>query len=290
MCNGSRLRIGAPSYTALDPIPPDQFVSTCRDLISQYGCSYQEEVTLYFSGITPAHIAALDGATEYTANEPIDQAGHQAQVSAVEPSLRHSRITYSGNPGLLAIKMPGRKHERIIGRLIAYLNRQISQMGLEDSLENMSASRITPANQGGACKEGDITYLPQPSRQMNQCPSLAIEIGLAQSLPELHDAKDWWFDMTPPEEGVNVVLLVKCFLEDIRFECWIRGNPEPSIVEVRRGSVPGSQPGLTRRAWVATGPMAIPFELVMLRPKEAGEGDFVLEEGFLAELAQQVLM
>ena len=185
--------------------------------------------------------------------------------------------------------MPGRDHERLVGEITGYLTHQIHQMGLQEALENLGATRITPVNQGGACKESDSTYPPRLSRQMGQSPSLAIEVGVKQSLQDLRGAKDWWFDMTPPGEGVNLVLLIKCFSRHLRIECWIRGNPEPNLVEVRLDSWSGSPLDGTTPAWIATGPMDLPFEPVMIRPKEAGERDFVLEEEFLSKLAQKVL-
>ena len=270
---------GAPSHTATDPISLDQFVSTVRLLVSQHYCCRQDEFTLSFSGITPAYIEALDEAAGYTDNK--------AREPADEPSLRKCHITYSGTSGFLTIKMPSTKQQRLAGGIGGHLIRQMYRMGLQDTVETLGPVRITSVTQEGACIEGDMTFLPRPQRQTSQSPSLAIEIGITQSLPDLHAAKDRWFDMTPPGGGVNVVLLAKQFATHLRVECWTRGNPEPSIAEVRQGSGPS---GESDWAWIVTGPVVIPFEPVMIRLKEAGEDDFVLNEDVLVELAERVWM
>ncbi len=287
----------APSHCITAPIPPDQFADTVRLLVLQQYKHYRpaDDFTLTFAGATPSHISALDqviieNSRFIDEDNAIDEANRSTYADQ-EVSLNHCHINYYGlTSGLLVVKMPGWDHERLAREITYCIVARADKMGLKDVLLDIGAARIKPASQGGKCKEPDSLFVPTPPRQLSDCgctPSFAIEVGTSESLLKLRRDKDWWFDNTTSDEGVNTVLLVKRFSRHLQLELWQRGGNTPtSVVEVRSTTV--GETGSERR-WIATGPMIIPFEPILLREKGPGEVDFVLDEDFLAKLAPKVI-
>ncbi len=96
-----------------------------------------------------------------------------------------------------------------------------------------------------------LALFPSPARTLDEFPSLVVEIGVDETLEELRANKNWWFDHTPPEDGVNIVLLVKQFKNCLLVERWNRDDILPSGVAsvVRRRCTPGSSGGYAEVHW-----------------------------------------
>ncbi|KAK3364022.1 hypothetical protein B0T25DRAFT_529018 [Lasiosphaeria hispida] len=163
-----------------------------------------------------------------------------------------------------------------------------------DQHRDWSLGSSTYKGIGTQQKGGDSGIRPDPPRSAgNQFPTLVIEAGDSESLPQLHRDKDWWFDNSPPnqpEGDVKIVLLIKVYRPTKRIvvEQWYRYSQSPyaTVVITPHPHKPFSL--LDSSHWVVQGaPMVIPFQDVFLRPSEGQETDIVLTKDFFADMGRQ---
>jgi len=116
-----------------------------------------------------------------------------------------------------------------------------------------------------------------------------------QTLCQVQTSKIWWFDNSSPghERGsVDTVLIAKVFNDDvgtIMVELWFRGKRGPRMATIRLKDG-GRSPARGARGnpdlWTWSGvPLRIPFEDILLRPKQGLERDFEVTGGMLVEMA-----
>ncbi len=192
------------------------------------------------------------------------------------------RLAYFGahRSGLLFVRKVGREPDRVHRDIAHRLNWQRHQMGVERVFWDASCTRLGPRT----CPVCDPSLDDFPPFRMRTFPSLVVEAGYDTATEPLRSLKDWWFHNTPTGSGVAMVLLVRICVasRELELELWHRNAAVPSSI-VTVFSAGGGASG-----WIATGPMTIPFESVVLRPKDTRNCDFVLDQPHLAALAAYV--
>jgi hypothetical protein len=141
-------------------------------------------------------------------------------------------------------------------------------------------------------KQGDSGIRPRPPRSAgNQFPTLVIEAGNSESLPQLYKDRDWWFDASPPGQprgDVKMVLFIKVYKSKrILIEQWHRFFYQSPTAKVEIKPHPQKPFSLhDSSCWLVEGaPMVIAFQEVFLRPAQGTETDIILTKDFFAELA-----
>lgn len=142
-------------------------------------------------------------------------------------------------------------------------------------------------------------------------PTLVIEAGVSQSLPDLRSTIRWWFAAS--EHAVKIVLLVKIYahLRQIIIEKWTEGNDaqHPSartrsavaIFPINRQMItidmsPGAAAAPSNDAiradpqsYIVTGgDLRLDFELLFLRKPIAGESDVIITTLMLQKLGASI--
>lgn len=178
-------------------------------------------------------------------------------------------------------------------------------MGLRGQWRSLRASDHT-SNDNGSSREGDSSGGPKPDRQpRGSWPTLVIESGVSQSLPDLRNTIRWWFSASG--HAVKIVLLVKLnrSSEEIIIEKWTEGpanprigatstRPELSLTPSLRQSIHIDMTPEAKQAAsgdpirsdlssyiVTTGDLRLEFQLLFLRMPMEGEGDVVITEEML---------
>ncbi|KAK3364020.1 hypothetical protein B0T25DRAFT_529010 [Lasiosphaeria hispida] len=269
-------RFGLAGLTVL-PIPNIDDIATIytqakeRRAQLDQGTSTQE--TLIYYNATTSHLDALHS-TDPDRNYP-------------------GRITFFGDEiGLVFFKMLQAVHEDAHHRLFLEIRDILVLMGLGNNC--VSVGSATYKGIGTQQKEGDSGIRPDPPRSAgNQFPTLVIEAGNSESLPQLHKEKDWWFDNSPPDQpegGVRIVLVVKVYrlTKRIVVEQWHRYSQSPSATVLITPHPHKPFSLYDSSHWVVQGaPMVIPFEDVFLRLTEGLEMDIVLTEDFFANMGMR---
>jgi hypothetical protein len=175
-------------------------------------------------------------------------------------------------------------------------------MGLSAQWEDIGSPTLRAQGGEAGAAEGDSTGGPRPARSGRTAwPTLVIEAGYSQSMPQLHRHMQWWF--SAPNHEVKIVLLVKFHpvaqQQRIVLEKWV----ETAQRETRR--TPGLRPHLSQTITIyeepaneATGTPAtytavggalrLEFRLLLLRAPGPGKGDIVVTVAQLEDYAARV--
>ncbi|VUC20947.1 unnamed protein product [Clonostachys rosea] len=124
---------------------------------------------------------------------------------------------------LLIITIPTKYHESLHSFIYDEIRGQIRDMGLRFHWATTSAATFYREHGRTGSGEGDSSGHPiQPGRDSSRrWPTIVIEAGYSQSLPQLREDMLWWFRES--NHQVKVVLLVKMYrgpLRKITIEHW----------------------------------------------------------------------
>ncbi|KAK5656650.1 hypothetical protein OQA88_4630 [Cercophora sp. LCS_1] len=245
-------RFGLAGLTVL-PIPNIEDIATiyvhAEERRAQLLQGTSTQNTLIYYNATTAHLDALDE------NYP-------------------GRITFFGDEvGLLFFRIRLPIHEIAHLHLFMTVSHLLLQMGLGGQF--VATGATTFKGPGTKKKQGDSGIRPDPPRWAgNQFPTVVIEAGNSESLPQLYKDRD-------------MVLLIKVCKRSKRIviEQWHRFYQSPTAkVEIK----PHPQKPFLHDSscWLVEGaPMVIAFREVFLRPAQGTETDIVLTKDFFAELA-----
>jgi hypothetical protein len=268
-------RFGLPGLVVL-PIPDiDNIAATicthAEERRAQLDQGTSSQNTLIYYNATTAHLNAL---------RSVSDRGYPG------------RITFFGDEiGLVFFRMPQPVHETAHLHLFRKIGSILDQMGLFNKF--LATGPSTYKGLGTKQKQGDSGIRPRPPRRSGKhFPTLVIEAGNTESLPQLCKDRDWWFDNSPPgqpEGDVKMVLLIKVCERTKRIvvEQWHRSfsqSPTAKVVMTPHPDKPFSVDDSSH--WLVTGaPLVISFHEVFLRPAQGTETNIVLPADFFAELA-----
>ncbi|KAK0717053.1 hypothetical protein B0T26DRAFT_708277, partial [Lasiosphaeria miniovina] len=202
---------------------------------------------------------------------------------------------YNANSQILIITILTDLHEALHLELYMQYRDQLVRNGTEQSWKNIGSAtfRAEQGHPGGDSGEGDSTGGPRPERiGAGNWPTLVIEPGHSETLPELHKDMRWWFQASNHE--VKIVILVK--FDDrqhhILLEKWEEeiSTLQGAITRMKRQSITITRDETTNPVSynVTRGALALGFRLLFLRDPGPQEGDFVLSIQNLQLYAENV--
>ena len=173
-------------------------------------------------------------------------------------------------------------------------------MNLEEHWKSKAATtfRAREGHPGGDGGEGDSTGGPKPDRKEHaKWPTLVIEAGDSESLPQLRADMRWWFSTS--NHDVKIVILAKFHhvQHSIILEKWEEEEraPRPGAAATRWSAA--MEPVL-RQAITITyhnngdpgnpGALVLEFRLLFLRDPGPGEADIVFSNPDLQSYAVEV--
>ncbi len=186
-------------------------------------------------------------------------------------------------------------------------------MGLRKSWAPIHATTLSSNHPDRSSREGDSAGGPHPDRTSETgWPTLVIEAGVSQSLQGLQTTIRWWFHASSHEVKIVLLLKIDRQRQQIILEKWTEGAdiPRPgatttrsatTISPIRRQEIiinispaaAAAAPGDAIRAdpesyTVTRGALSLEFELLFLRRPNTGEGDIIITEEMLRDLAALV--
>jgi hypothetical protein len=212
---------------------------------------------------------------------------------------------YNANSQILIITIPTAVHEALhLGLYGPYL-----RSTTEEKWKNIGTETFRqqghPRGDGG---EGDSTGGPRPERiGKGNWPTLVIESGHSETLPELHKDMQWWFQVS--NHKVKIVILAKFDDQQhhILLEKWEEeiSSPQGAITRSRAAAIlqqnsvlnPVKRQSITITRDETTNPVSynitkgalvLGFRLLFLRDPGPQEGDFVLSIQDLQLYAENV--
>lgn len=109
----------------------------------------------------------------------------------------------------------------------------------------------------------------QINGQVTRWPTLAIETGVSESLPRLHQDAAWWFRNSRGDTRIVLVMSLKKMTQEIFLEKW-QSAPANTLIQQQPVS---QQPFVLQeiritKTSVFGGPLVLPFEALFCRPPQ----------------------
>ncbi|KAL7963151.1 hypothetical protein V8C34DRAFT_83024 [Trichoderma compactum] len=209
--------------------------------------------------------------------------------------------TYTEDSRCLVTTIPYGPHERLYVLLNKELNKQIDNMGLEDTwldrgIEYYPNARPSTGGSGGrGGKEPDACGSPEDTRPDGSYPTIVIEAGYSETLLDMQrKARDWFRDSN---HDIKIVLLAKFdpAQQTIIIQRWEerqqRGGRLGVTTRWASAWIPGCRQQITitrNRAnpsvyQVTSVDLTLSFRLLFLRDPRQGEGDIVIPISWMQE-------
>ncbi|KAK3358426.1 hypothetical protein B0T24DRAFT_660761 [Lasiosphaeria ovina] len=215
---------------------------------------------------------------------------------------------YDSNSQILIITITTDIHEALHLGIYMQYHAQLVQNGTNRSWKDIGTAKFRQqGHPGGGGSQGDSTGGPRPERVgAGKWPTLVIESGYSETLPELHKDMRWWFQAS--NHQVKIVILAKFDDQQhhILLEKWEEEISSPQGAITRSRAATRSQNGvlnlvkrqsitITRDETtnpvsynVTRGALVLGFRLLFLRDPGPQEGDFVLSIQDLQLYAENV--
>ncbi|KAK3365909.1 hypothetical protein B0T24DRAFT_405706 [Lasiosphaeria ovina] len=213
---------------------------------------------------------------------------------------------YNANSQILIITIPTDLHEALhLGIYSPFIRSTTEKKWKSIGSARFRAEQGHPGGDGG---EGDSTGGPRPERVgAGNWPTLVMESGHSETLPELHKDMQWWFQAS--NHKVKIVILAKFDDQQhhILLEKWEEeiSSPQGEITRSRAAAIlqqngvlnPVKRQSITITRDETTNPVSynvtrgvlvLGFRLLFLRDPGPQEGDFVLSIQDLQQYAENV--
>lgn len=221
---------------------------------------------------------------------------------------RKIRFWYVDDARLLLVTIPSMHHECTSRYFFSEVSRQLMGMSLVDKLIPCGATTHSGRGAGGisGMGEGDESWVPLSTRPGSGAwPSLVIEVGVTQTLPEMRAKAQLWFRLSNFE--VKIVLLVKLSSaqRSMTVEKWKalpedpRPGPqtraatarlEPRCVQTAAVFAPKGARVANPQAFAVVGSdIILEFIQLFLRQPGPNESDIVISTDSLRQIASDVL-
>lgn len=208
-----------------------------------------------------------------------------------KPRFRIRR--YEAANKILIITIPTKAHERLHLGLYTKTQSRIDEKGLEDQWIAIGSATFRPlGHPDGDGGEADSSGGPYPQRGGREdWPTLIIEAGDSETLPDLHKDMKWWFSAS--DHQVKIVILAKIERSQGRIivEKWIEvpAPPRQGATTTRAAAAapaPMLQPVLDQvidingigspPVYTVTRALCLDFHLLFPRQPSLGEGDVTI--------------
>ncbi|CAG8144493.1 unnamed protein product [Penicillium salamii] len=172
--------------------------------------------------------------------------------------------------------IPGDWYQFIVPRFNKWLDYTLEAMGLSSVTCDFTFGGATRQTNGMYRKEPDSSFfLGNPSATGGPVvwPSLVLEAGISESLPQLRADAQWWYANSGNRTKIVVLISTQSNLSDVVIEIWTEiANQSDHMTRGRQSHVLGCTQTARYTNGVGTGlPLDIPFEDLMRRPKRNQE-------------------
>lgn len=199
------------------------------------------------------------------------------------------RLDYCVLSETLVLKMPGMPREEAADKLGTLLMFQAQEKGIFRLVRQWGATRMkTPERR----KEADRSWAPKklPPGRTTQWPTVVLEVAYGESGERVKRDIAWW--LHTGQVHLAISLDIKRPSGNLYITSWEQGNsssiqnprPQPQPLQkirIDRGKH-GQPPSMTGDDFI------VPFERLMLRDPSEGEGDLVIKQRDLLQLAASV--
>jgi hypothetical protein len=235
--------------------------------------------------------------------------------TARDQSRRGFRLRrFEAKSRILIITIPTGLHETLHREIYNQYYSNVVQRGLRKSWKDIAATTLRaqghPRGDGGNGGEADSAGGPYPQRAFDgDWPTLVVEAGVSETLPELRRDMRWWFSTS--NHQVKIVLLAKFEHTETKIilEKWVERPPPPrqGATTTRRAAMLEPwcdqeifitrNPGITdshrnrfdpESFTVTRGALRLEFNLLFLREPIQEEGDVIISVEGLQDYASVV--
>ncbi|KAJ5787135.1 hypothetical protein N7457_002125 [Penicillium paradoxum] len=178
------------------------------------------------------------------------------------------------------LRMQSRPHAVAVGTFNNIFSAWARRVA-EPHLLSINASNVRGQTRS---KQSDISWSPRdmPNGRSHKWPTLVGEVAWSEPRTKLQKDIEFWLD--DPNSDVNVAITISILRRKIIVESWERRHNKPPAPSQRIEILRNPRPGRPR----VNGQLEINFSAVFLRPKRAGESDFVLTATDMDELAADI--
>ena len=130
------------------------------------------------------------------------------------------RFLYDAAEEVLITKLkPGPHHELASTHFVEMFKDKMASLGINrNSLDNFGATRFGAP--GGRSKEPDASLRPSTRVLETDWPSVAIEVGASESLPQLRTDAHFWLTQSGGQTRIVILLAVKKATRVMKMERW----------------------------------------------------------------------
>ena len=199
------------------------------------------------------------------------------------------RLLYDAAEEVLIIKlMPGAHHELANLMFARMFDHRLVSLGIADTLLPFGSTRYQAPS--GRSKEADSAFKPS-TRLPTDWPSLIIEVGVSESLPQLRTDTHYWLTQSGGQTKIVIIIAIKKATRVMTIERWEdRGSTQPTR-QVRPPYNPIKMQALRLQAngqLSGGGSLLIPASKVFdTLPPGLGPNDFTFTGQDLAQYVQR---
>ena len=165
----------------------------------------------FFSGAGKQYLAF--GNVQQSSMRPIERGRSRSELPAF-------RFLYDAAEEVLIIKLiPGPYHELAERNFVEMFKDKMASLGIDRaSLDNFGATRYGAP--GGRSNEPDAALRPSTRVLKVDWPSVAIEVGVSESLSQLRTGAHFWLTQSGGQTRIVILLAVKKATRVMRIERW----------------------------------------------------------------------
>ena len=226
---------------------------------------------------------------QYLAFSDVQQSNiQQIEYRRSRSELPAFRLLYdAAEEGLITKLKLGLAHEAAAAMFFRMFDRRLVSLRVDNTLWPVRATRYKAS--GGRSKEADEAYRPSTRVLPTDWPSVVVEVGVSESLSQLHTDAHFWLTQSGGQTRIVILLTVKKATRVMTIERW---EDMPRTQQTRRLSPhhnPTKMQALTLQAngQLSGGPLLIPASKVYdTLPPGLGQNEFTFTGQDLAQYIQ----
>lgn len=198
------------------------------------------------------------------------------------------KLDYSSELRILIIEKPGTPHEEIAQAFQAHVLGKAREVGVLRKIRIMGSSTYDTSRRkkGPDCCYGPFTGSASVS------PTVVVEVDSSETVSKLKKDVTWWLNVHGTKVQRAISIEINRQSGSVYITAWERGasptlqepNPEPLAVE--RVKISPSRNG--NQPYIDGNKTTIPLQQLLLREPVAGEGDILLGEPELLDVAERM--
>ncbi|KAJ5101227.1 hypothetical protein NUU61_003449 [Penicillium alfredii] len=236
------------------------------------------------------HDRCLEGeGSEYVVFTNVDERTFLQDLSeSSEKLIRNSLKSYCSESQILIARMVSGPHEEAVFAFHDQLRDKLEPMHLGHSLHRFGRKTT---HEGPRTKEADHGLYPRrlPAGRTDKWPSIAIEVGYAESKGKLRNDLRWWLSQSSGEVKAAISISTHKSKREIVIEIWAMTDTSSGTKPTLQQRLVISKPTADGTTDVTNAPLTVPFESLFLRATDRSEeGDIQMTEDDLRQMAEEI--